>query len=716
MSNNNNNACSVSEEEDGTRLSPASSGTQVTTATTSSAKKTKKQKKRGSTDSKKKTSSDKKKDDAPASSSPTKRKGSKATKKKKSESKETSDKRDSTKKTKTRRSTKTSKHIQEDEATCKRTTTTDLNDNVASAIAAEYSEWACTACTLINQPEDKSCVICGTARGTVSKGDAAPSKKNGGGATTATTTKSAKSSSTTQKKKKKNKGKEKKANGESEEDLKEEIEEGDSDNYFDAGEDSPYEGNFLSGDELADQGDDWFLDEIEETKKEKFTVLTYSQLEKRQMDLIKATAGELGLKKWNAALILLYFKWSVSAMHAKYWDHKVKTCKKAGLWTKKKKNKRLTKEEKEEEVECLVCCDDVKNGDVKRLPCGHGPYCDVCWQNHINVIVKNSSAEGILNSKCMWPNCHVTINHGMFQKMADPEDYNRYKYFFVKHYVDCSKDLSWCSNPRCTNVILCGDSYTRPAEMVQCSCGSQFCFACGLENHNPVTCEQLSKWHDRNSDDQESIKLVMATSKPCFHCGIPTTRIDGCNHMTCRKEQGGCGGEWCWMCRGDWKTHGEHTGGYYSCNRYDVSEAKKIDSEADRLKAEADRYLHYFNRYFAHETAAKSIADMREKALEKAVEYREQTSGNVEFFMEAVDLLQRCRHTLKYTYVYGFYLPDGSKGKEFFEHLQGNAEGITEALAKQVNAPLSKLDITEFKNRIRVTQKVPSPPPLFSFS
>lgn len=69
-------------------------------------------------------------------------------------------------------------------------------------------------------------------------------------------------------------------------------------------------------------------------------------------------------------------------------------------------------------------------------------------------------------------------------------------------------------------------------------------FACGMENHNPVTCDQLSKWQQRNSDDQESIRLVMATSKPCYHCGIPTTRVDGCNHMTCRKEKGGCGGEW----------------------------------------------------------------------------------------------------------------------------------------------------------------------------
>jgi hypothetical protein len=37
---------------------------------------------------------------------------------------------------------------------------------------------------------------------------------------------------------------------------------------------------------------------------------------------------------------------------------------------------------------------------------------------------------------------------------------------------------------------------------------------------------------------------------------------------------------------------------------------------------------------------------------------------------------------------------------------QANAEGITERLSDQVNSPISKLDVTSFKNIIRVTSKV----------
>jgi len=161
------------------------------------------------------------------------------------------------------------------------------------------------------------------------------------------------------------------------------------------------------------------------------------------------------------------------------------------------------------------------------------------------------------------------------------------------------------------------------------------------------------------------------------------------------------------MCRGDWKTHGSTTGGYFSCNIYEGSkELKEADSELARAKADLDRYNHYFERFIGHEEAKKPIPKFRDLAKKKADQYRETVGfSSVEFFMEAVDLLEQCRHFLKYTYVFGFYLPDGSPGKDFFESLQASAEGFTERLADQVKAALNELDVSDFKNRIAVTRK-----------
>ena len=35
--------------------------------------------------------------------------------------------------------------------------------------------------------------------------------------------------------------------------------------------------------------------------------------------------------------------------------------------------------------------------------------------------------------------------------------------------------------------------------------------------------------------------------------------------MTCKM----CGYEFCWLCSGKWSEHGQKTGGYYNCNKYE---------------------------------------------------------------------------------------------------------------------------------------------------
>jgi len=41
--------------------------------------------------------------------------------------------------------------------------------------------------------------------------------------------------------------------------------------------------------------------------------------------------------------------------------------------------------------------------------------------------------------------------------------------------------------------------------------------------------------------------------------------------MTCKM----CAYEFCWLCSGKWSEHGQKTGGYYNCNKYE--ELKKSD-------------------------------------------------------------------------------------------------------------------------------------------
>lgn len=97
------------------------------------------------------------------------------------------------------------------------------------------------------------------------------------------------------------------------------------------------------------------------------------------------------------------------------------------------------------------------------------------------------------------------------------------------------------------------------------------------------------------------------------------------------------------MCRGDWKTHGSHTGGFYSCNKYDKSEGKKKDDEAASLKQAAERFQHYWERYSGHEQNKRDAEKAREKILAKTMQYREATGCDPKFIFEANELLIQVR-------------------------------------------------------------------------
>ena len=75
---------------------------------------------------------------------------------------------------------------------------------------------------------------------------------------------------------------------------------------------------------------------------------------------------------------------------------------------------------------------------------------------------------------------------------------------------------------------------------------------------------------------------------------------------------------------------------------------------------------------------------------------------------DAFRLAIECRNVLKYTYVYGFFMEsDGASPamRDFFEYLQGNAEGITERLCELLGDSIDKIDLTQLRDRVNITKK-----------
>lgn len=452
--------------------------------------------------------------------------------------------------------------------------------------------------------------------------------------------------------------------------------------------------------DIADPND-WFLEEEMEDEP-KFYILEKGEIEQRRNNIIDSTAAQLNLDPADAALVLQHFNWDTELMLRKYFDCPDMYLQEAGLFVRTSSTPST-----QQAIYCAICLEDKTCSLFFALGCGHS-YCSDCWREYIHQSISLLGPD-IVNITCMYPKCRAKLNFTMVEKLADTSDFKRYRYFLLKHFAESDPHIRYCPNPTCGNAVLYqGDG--RPTDVVECHCGTRFCFSCGYEKHNPVTCEQLKMWLDLLQDDSESVTLIKATSKPCFHCGLPTERVTGCNHMTCRKEIGGCGGEWCWMCRGDWGTHGPHTGGFYSCNKYDHSEAKKLDEESNEYMQKSSRLIHYFTRYFNHDLLMKNGQKMLiEGEVEKKMgKFLDITGYYPDFFMEAAELLVECRRMLKYTYVYGYFM-ESSPNKSLFEYQQASAEGITERLAELFGTPVEDLALDgtslELVNYIRVAKK-----------
>ncbi|MCO5594773.1 hypothetical protein L7F22_048806 [Adiantum nelumboides] len=143
------------------------------------------------------------------------------------------------------------------------------------------------------------------------------------------------------------------------------------------------------------------------------------------------------------------------------------------------------------------------------------------------------------------------------------------------------------------------------------------------------------------------------------------------------------------LCFGAWSEHGERTGGFYACNRYEAEKKEGKHDETERRREMAknslERYTHYYERWASNEQSkTKALSDLKQlqtSQLEKLSDRHSLPISQLKFITEAWLQIIECRRVLKWTYAYGFYLAeDDVARKQFFEYLQGEAEAGLERL------------------------------------
>nr|XP_054496388.1 E3 ubiquitin-protein ligase ARIH2 isoform X2 [Agelaius phoeniceus] len=185
----------------------------------------------------------------------------------------------------------------------------------------------------------------------------------------------------------------------------------------------------------------------------------------------------------------------------------------------------------------------------------------------------------------------------------------------------------------------------------------------------------------------------------CPKCNICIEKNGGCNHMQCSK----CKHDFCWMCLGDWKTHGSE---YYECSRYKENPDIVNQSQQAQAREALKKYLFYFERWENHNKSLQLEAQTYQRIQEKIQERVMNNLGtwiDWQYLQNAAKLLAKCRYTLQYTYPYAYYMESGPR-KKLFEYQQAQLEAEIENLSWKVERADS-YDRGDLENQMHIAEQ-----------
>ncbi|MCQ2821038.1 MAG: hypothetical protein MJ252_27585 [archaeon] len=149
--------------------------------------------------------------------------------------------------------------------------------------------------------------------------------------------------------------------------------------------------------------------------------------------------------------------------------------------------------------------------------------------------------------------------------------------------------------------------------------------------------------------------------------------------MTCRKEAGGCGYEFCWICLDEWQKHGTS---WYKCDFKKSSKVVELERKAETGKKWIERFQRYSEKYMDHqkgEQFARKLYDSIKEKKEMFANIKGIFFSELGFLDEAIGTIIDCRRMLKYSYCLGFYLKE-TKEIELYEHHQYSLDSLTDRL------------------------------------
>lgn len=439
-------------------------------------------------------------------------------------------------------------------------------------------------------------------------------------------------------------------------------------------------------------------------------------MQSEQNQLTSQVSELTGLPEDQASVLLLYFRWNKEKLLEQFLGNRAQVLRDAGALQSLSALGTLNPQLVGSDFFCPVMYDHVRYETTLSMGCEfegepEHRFSQEAWELFLLSRINEGSLQALV-TKCQYDKCNCIVSPRVWRyvlhRSRDPVAaglaLEKYERFLSLNFADANRQIKWCPAPNCGWAIRSNGSCK---DVVCGKCRTAFCFKCGLSAHLPLSCKGLQQWEEKCSNESETANWFVANTKKCPQCTTHIEKNHGCNHMHCSF----CKFEFCWLCLGKWSDHGQSTGGYYACNKFDPAQAGKKDTDVSNAKRELDKYIHYYTRYQAHDLAGKFAAKQREEAEVKMTQLQRANLGlgaannswiDVQFIMDTVEQLIECRRVLKFTYAYAYSMEDGPR-KTLFEYNQGMLENNTEKLSELSEMKLDKADRTQTVNYTKVT-------------
>ncbi|KAF7132220.1 hypothetical protein RHSIM_Rhsim09G0029900 [Rhododendron simsii] len=414
-------------------------------------------------------------------------------------------------------------------------------------------------------------------------------------------------------------------------------------------------------------------------RQQNYIALKEADIRERQENEITTVSTVLSVSRADASILLRHYHWSASNVHEVWFADEDGVRKAVGLLESP-----VVRFPNAKELTCGICFESSPLDGISSAACGH-PFCDECWRAYMSTSI--NGGPGCLMLRCPEPSCGAAVSQDMIDRLVSEEDKERYARYLLRSYIEDNPKTKWCPGPGCEYAV----------EFVV---GSEN-YDCTEDAHRPVDCDTVAKWITKNSAESENTNWILAYTKPCPKCKRPIEKNHGCMHMTCRAP---CRFEFCWLCLGAYSGHGQ-------CNGYKATD--EAERKKEMAKISIERYTHYYERWAANESsrqkALAGLHEMKTVNLKKLSDKQSQPETQLKFMTEAWLQIVECRRVLKWTYAYGYYLPEPEQVKrQFFEYLQGEAEAGLERLhlcaEKDVQTYLGRepppTDFNDFRSKL----------------